>query len=185
MAFMTAFVAAICVLIGVVVLWYVARALRVWRYLRSERVVTCPETGRPAAVRIDARHAAMTELSRTDRELRLAACSRWPERGPCDEACLYEAQDPESRVIAIAAHWYAGKTCMYCRQPLREDPVAGHHVAFLRPDGSTREWSDVSAEALDEALRTGRPVCWNCHVAETFRRTYPELVTDRTNIAAH
>ena len=24
-----------------------------------------------------------------------------------------------------------------------------------------------------------RPVCWTCHVGETFRREHPELVVDR------
>ena len=23
------------------------------------------------------------------------------------------------------------------------------------------------------------PVCWDCHIAESFRREHPELVTDR------
>ena len=29
------------------------------------------------------------------------------------------------------------------------------------------------------ALATSLPMCWNCHVAESFRRLHPELVTDR------
>jgi hypothetical protein len=30
-----------------------------------------------------------------------------------------------------------------------------------------------------DVLATHRPVCWNCAVAEGFRRAHPELVTDR------
>jgi len=43
----------------------------------------------------------------------------------------------------------------------------------------TREWVDVGADRLALALATSLPLCWNCHVAATFRRTHPELVTDR------
>ena len=34
-------------------------------------------------------------------------------------------------------------------------------------------------EKLQEVLATHWPVCWNCHVAETFRREHPELVAHR------
>ena len=37
--------------------WNITRALRISKRLRGARVVTCPETGRPAAVTIDVRHA--------------------------------------------------------------------------------------------------------------------------------
>jgi hypothetical protein len=32
---------------------------------------------------------------------------------------------------------------------------------------------------LLDVFSTHRPVCWNCHVTETFRRLHPELVVDR------
>ena len=28
-------------------------------------------------------------------------------------------------------------------------------------------------------MGTHLPVCWNCHIAESFRREHPELVVDR------
>jgi hypothetical protein len=160
---------------------YLFRAGRVWHRLRSERLVTCPETGYPAAVRIDVPHAAMSDLVHGTPELRLAACSRWPQRGPCDEACMCEAVDPHSTVASVAAQWFEGQTCVYCRKLVHDDVAAGHHVAVLGADGITHEWCEGPAAVLPDALRTGRPVCWNCHVAETFRRTFPELVTDRAN----
>lgn len=181
MSLQAAFVLALGAAILGVGLFYLARAIRVWARLRTERVVTCPETGLPAAVRIDAPHAAVTALPHGTPDLRLAACSRWPERGPCDEPCLEEARAPESAVAAIAARWYSGEACVYCRQPVREDPAAGHRAAFLGSDGVTHEWSDIAPERLPDALRAGWPVCWNCHVVETFRRTYPQLVTDRSS----
>jgi hypothetical protein len=48
----------------------------------------------------------------------------------------------------------------------------------MSPDGRTMEWGEVRVEDLPEVLRTHRPVCWNCHVAESFRRQYPDLVID-------
>jgi hypothetical protein len=36
----------------------------------------------------------------------------------------------------------------------------------------------VPAEQLPVLLLSARPVCWNCHVIERFRRQYPELVVD-------
>jgi hypothetical protein len=176
---------AITILVGTAVcaltVWYVVRILRVWQQYRGDRVVTCPETGHPAAVRIDAAHAALTG-AKGAANVRLAACSRWATRGRCDEPCLFEAADSCSTVATIASGWYDGKRCVYCRKPIIDEPFVAHHPALLGSDGTTREWVDVKPDRLPDALRTGRPVCWDCHVAETFRRQYPSLVTDRTNV---
>jgi hypothetical protein len=32
---------------------------------------------------------------------------------------------------------------------------------------------------LQETFATHQPVCWDCHIAQTFRREHAELVTDR------
>jgi hypothetical protein len=42
----------------------------------------------------------------------------------------------------------------------------------MRPDGVTFEWTDISPETIPEVLLTYAPVCWNCHVATSFRRRY-------------
>lgn len=79
--------AAIVILGAVYVLPLVV--LEAWERFRRSRVVTCPETGLPASVGVDAGHAAMTAAwGRPD--LRIAACSRWPERAGCDQRCLVE-----------------------------------------------------------------------------------------------
>ena len=62
----------------------------IYDHYRGNRTVTCPQTHGPAAVRIDALHAAVTAVF--DREkLRLSSCSLWPERMGCDQACIREA----------------------------------------------------------------------------------------------
>lgn len=159
--------------------WDVARAWRVWRRFRGERLVTCPETAMPAAVRIDVPRAAATALVEGAPVLQLADCSRWALRGPCDEPCLGQAQAPANCVSAFVARWYDGQLCVYCRKPIGAVEEPFHHAALLDPAGKTCEWSEVPAERMPETLRIYAPVCWNCHVAETFRRAHPELVTDR------
>jgi hypothetical protein len=47
------------------------------------------------------------------------------------------------------------------------------------PAHRTRAWRDVEPAAILDTLATHAPVCWNCHVTETFRREHPELVIDR------
>lgn len=181
MTYLMAIAIVAAVSIGAFVIWHLARAGSVWRRFRGDRVVTCPETGHPAAVRIDAAHVALTTMTKAGGDVRLEACSRWETRGRCDEACLAEAFAPASTVSAIASSWYADKPCVYCGEPVRDEPFVDHHAALLGPDGMTREWSEVAPEQLPGALNTGWPVCWNCHVAATFRRQYPWLVTDRTS----
>ena len=54
---------------------------------RKPRIVRCPETGEAVFMRIDARHAAATSVPGPP-DIRVAACSRWPEREDCDQACV-------------------------------------------------------------------------------------------------
>lgn len=154
-------------------------AAHAYRSAGGVRIVTCPETCAAAAVAIDRRHAALTALAHLEPELRLADCSRWPTRGPCDQPCLPEAVKTEHLARNIAASSFAGKRCALCAKPLTEAPGAGDHVALLSSDRASIEWPDVRPEELPEALHTRQPICWNCHIAESFRRQHPELVTER------
>lgn len=159
--------------------WGLIPALVARRNLAGVRLVTCPETGEVAAVGFDRLHAAFTALVHHKPDVRLGRCSRWAVRGPCDHACVPQAAVPDSAVTNIIAHWSQGRNCALCHNPLNEAPRLGHHIALLASDGVTSEWPDVPPETLPGTLRTRQPVCWDCHVVETFRRKYPELVTDR------
>jgi hypothetical protein len=156
------------------------RVVCAWWRLRAPRLVTCPETKAPAAVTIDAVGSLLTSPFGGP-SLWLDNCSRWPSRRFCGQACLPQisAAPDDCRVDTIARRWFASKTCVYCRQAIAETGVVQHHSALLQPDGKTVEWADMPAERLPAAFQTHLAVCWNCHVAETFRRTHPELVTDR------
>lgn len=158
------------------------RVVSAWRRLRGARLVTCPETGAPAAVTIDATCAAINAVFDSP-FLWLATCSRWPSRRFCGQACLpqIKAAPDDCLVRTIVGRWFADKICVYCRRTITEARFVHHHPALLGHDGKTVEWTDVPPERLPAAFRTHVPVCWNCHVTETFRRTYPELVTDRSD----
>lgn len=159
--------------------WEITRAVRIARHLRGARVVTCPETGRPTAVSIDVRHAMASGIDGQAAGLRLRACSRWAERGRCDELCICEAALSGSTPLAIVERVLRGKACHFCRKPIEHVAFLGHYPALLQADGTTIPWPDLPLERLQESLGTLRPVCWDCHIAETFRRRFPELVTDR------
>ena len=75
--------------------------------------------------------------------------------------------------------WYEGKSCVYCGKPLGEVDWIEHKPCLMSPDRRTVEWKDIPAETIPGVLETHQPVCWNCHIAETFRREHPELVVDR------
>jgi hypothetical protein len=171
------FIVVLAALVCVGAAWRVSRALRIARQLRGARVVTCQETGRPAVVAIDVRHAIASDPG--EQAMRLRACSRWAERGRCDEPCVCEAAVPASTPRAIVERGLRGKTCVFCRRTIEHVAFLGRYPALLQADGTTTPWPDMPLERLQESLGTQRPVCWDCHIAETFRRRYPELVTDR------
>ncbi|HEX5856168.1 MAG TPA: hypothetical protein VFZ57_11165, partial [Thermoanaerobaculia bacterium] len=65
--------------------------LPAYRRYRGKWVVTCPETCDPAGVEVDAaRVAASAWGGRLD--VRLKACSRWPEKAGCGQGCLAEVE---------------------------------------------------------------------------------------------
>jgi len=172
-------VGVITVGLGFLYVWLRAGVPALLTY-RGTRVVTCPENGSVAAVEVDARHAAATAFRRQP-ELRLAACSRWPEKAGCGQDCLrqIEAAPEDCLVRTMLTRWYAGKTCSYCGKPFGLVHWHDHKPALLALDGRTVEWSQVPPEQVPEALDHDRPVCWNCHIVETFRREHPDLVVDR------
>jgi hypothetical protein len=88
---------------------------------------------------------------------------------------------PESEASRTVRAWASGRVCASCGAPLTE--TAGHHIALLEPSGMTREWVDIADHRLPAALASSVPICWNCHIAATFRREHPELVTDREDAA--
>ncbi len=155
-------------------------SVRAWFKARGTRLITCPETKRPAAVRLDRGHAAAsTAVGETD--LRLESCTRWPEREDCGQECLSQIASARDGCLvrSILVRWYEGAFCAICREPIGAIHWGDNRPVLLTPDGRTREWDDIRPETLPAVLVTHKPVCWSCHVAKTFHELHPELVTER------
>ena len=156
------------------------RVLRTYLKFRGKMLVSCPETHNPAAVRVAAARAAI-ESTVENAQLRLSECSRWPERQACGQECLRQIEEaPKACLVwTIINRWYQGQVCVYCHKPFEEIHWHDHPPALLDRDGKTLQWNEVPTEKLQDVLGTHRPVCWNCHIVETFRREHLDLVVDR------
>jgi hypothetical protein len=154
--------------------------IRAYFDYRGKRLITCPETHKAAAVDVAAGEAAVGAFL-SEPTLRLMECSRWPERQNCGQECLKQIEiGPENCLVwNIVGQWYEGKNCAFCHKPIGSLHHLDHAPALLGPDSRTFEWREFRPEQLPDVFATHRPVCWNCHVTETFRRLHPELVTDR------
>jgi len=180
---MTITVFVILVILALAVGLFVFRAIpgvRAYFKFRGNRLVTCPETKQTVAVKVDAKEAAEGAFL-SEPTLHLKDCTRWPERENCGQECLQEIEiDPAKCLVwKIVAKWYEGKNCVFCHQPISPLRHMDHAPAILGPDFRTREWKEIQPEQLPDVFSTHQPVCWNCHVAESFRRLHPELVTNR------
>ena len=152
---------------------------------RGDRIVVCPETMKPVGAAVDALHAVRTELTGRPRYI-ISSCSRWPEHAGCDQACTPQiaASPRETLVRDIVARWYADRTCAYCGADILE--IGGAILPALRsPHGQLREWNEIPPEQLPDLLSTSVAVCARCELAESFRRDYPQLVTDRPRVRAY
>lgn len=171
--------AALAVVAGVFAGWILRGYLR----QRGDRIITCPETLTPEAVRVDAGHAAVTGLM-GHTELKLSDCTRWPERQACGQECLSQIRAaPHGCLIRrVVAEWYQGKTCAICQRSVGDLEWMEHTPALVdlhHLEHKTLTWQEVPPERVFDVLATHAPMCWNCHVTETFRREHPDLVIDR------
>lgn len=168
-------------LVGIGVLWLFGRRIvKAWLAYRGTRIVVCPENREMVAVEVDARHAALSAPGgRLD--LRLETCTRWPEKQGCGQECLGQIETaPEACLLrSILTDWYATKHCAYCRRAFGKLHWHDHRPSLLAPDGALVDWPGFAPERVVDVLATHKPVCWDCRVAEGFRRERPDLVLDR------
>lgn len=152
------------------------RASRVYLTFRGQRLVSCPETHKPAAVRVAAGKAAFGHNA-----IGLCQCSRWPERKECPQDCLAQIKEAPAACLVwnIMTRWYQGQNCAYCHEPFDKIRWHDHPPGLIDSTRQSLLWSEVPAERLQETMRTHVPVCWNCYIAETFRQKYPGMAVDR------
>jgi hypothetical protein len=173
--------AAILVLLIGSMVFGIALGFRTYLRYRGQRLVTCPETHETAAVRVNAGKAAsMTLIGK--QEVRLDQCSRWPEKRNCGQECLSQVNaDPEHCLVwNIVAEWYKGKSCAYCQKPFGEIHWHDRYPALLSPERIAKQWNEIPAVQLPGVFQTHLPVCWNCYIAETYRRQNPDRVLNRS-----
>lgn len=176
----------IIILMGALAVLYfvVPRTAGAYLKYRGTRVITCPETRRPAGVEVDVTHAALTAAIAYP-DLRLRSCSRWPERKDCGQECLLQVElGPQDCLLRnILINWYADKHCVSCGRLFGEIHLYDHKPALLSPEGKTVTWSEVPPERVPDVLTTHFPICWDCHILQTFEREYPDMIVDRSRIS--
>jgi len=163
----------------VLVLFCVRMIGLVFRY-SGARVVTCPENHQPAGVALNRSRTLRTGLV-TSPDLRLASCSRWPERAGCGQECLaqIEAAPADCLVRNIVGRWYEGKVCASCGLPFHEVQWQVSKPALLLADKTSMEWDRVPVERLQEILAAAAPLCCSCYLAARFAGEHPDLAIER------
>ncbi len=151
--------------------------VRGYRRFRGARVVTCPETGELVGVEVNASKAAWSSAF-GEPEFRLSSCTRWPERQDCGQECVAQIeQAPDGCLVRDRlVQWYKDARCALCGREIGEIHWIDRKPGLLTPDSRTIDWSEIAAEQLPAVLSTHKPICWNCHVAESFLRQYPDRV---------
>ncbi len=178
---MSTLVWIIGIVIALAVVTFVARFAHAWFQLKGTRVLVCPETSAPVGAELELGKAALAVALGKEPLLHLSDCTRWPERAGCGQECLSQLVGAPTacKLRSILDDWYQRRSCAFCRKAFTHINWSDHEPALLTPELHTIEWSEVNPAEIDVVLTTHLPVCWNCHIAESFRREHPDLVTDR------
>ena len=172
--------AAIAILLAGGIGYSLYLSIRTYSKYHGKRLVTCPETHNAAAVHVNVTKAT-TKAFFGKEQVRLDQCSRWPERQNCGQDCLAQVNaDPKSCLVwNIVADWYKGKSCAYCQKPFTEMHWHDRHPALLSPEREAKQWNEIPPETLPAVFKSYMPVCWDCYIAETYRKQNPDRVLDR------
>jgi len=154
--------------------------VRAYSRYRGTKLVTCPETGRPTIVEVDALHASLTSTVGLP-DIRLANCSRWPIKEQCGQECLadLDVEPGQCLVSGVLMRWYRGRKCCYCGKPFEELHWTDRKPALKSPEGSLVRWNAVPIDDLSMVMETHLPVCSDCYIAQSFLRDHPDVVVYR------
>jgi hypothetical protein len=108
------------------------------------------------------------------------AGSREPVRRPGSVAA---SLDPETR--STLKRWYSGRDCAVCRREVTLPQRADQRPGLLTAEspGEIVTWDEIPKDQLEAVLESHQPVCASCVLAESFRRRFPDRVTDRPDTA--
>lgn len=147
---------------------------------RHSQIITCPDTHETAMVEVDAVHAALTSTLGSP-DIRLRNCWRWPINQSCGQECLTQLDlaPAECLVEGVLRRWYDFRLCIYCGKLFHQIELTDHKPALQSPSGELVEWKAVSLEKIQVVMDSYSPVCWDCWIAQSFRRDHAELVVFR------
>jgi hypothetical protein len=162
-------------LVAVVLVVMLLTAVRAYRRTAGVRVVHCPTTRGPAEIALD----HFKPLGRIE----VHACSLWPERAGCEQACRREIESTADGCAfrEMLLDWSAGKPCFFCQRVIPHIGWAAPTPGLLSPQDRVLFWSDIAPTEVLEVMRTHRPVCSNCAVVEAFRQRRADLVIERSH----
>jgi hypothetical protein len=145
----------------------------------GDRVITCPESLGPEVVRVDAGHAARTELL-GEKDLRLTACSRWPEMEDCGRDCIAQIECAADGCLVRERleHWYRDAACALCGMEIEPIRWFNQRPGLRSPDGRAISWEEIPARDLPATLATHQAICSECLVAESSCERFPEPFVD-------
>ena len=153
----------------------VAVSLQNYYQNRGRQSVTCPDSHQPADVEVDRKLAFWTAL-RGQEQSRLESCSRWPEKGDCEQECLAQLDVSPENIDRLLTTWYAGKSCALCSRNLTPADWQRSRVALLDGNHKLLELRGITLERLALSLESTRPLCWSCHQEERARQAVPARV---------
>src|ERR1019366_8111058 len=174
-------------LIGAVLLVALPVGISLQSYFRNRgrRTVMCPDNHEPVTVEVDSKFAFSTAL-RGEEHTRLHSCSRWPEKGDCDQDCLAQVDPTPENLERLLQKWYQGKSCAICEHALTPADWRRSRLALLNEKQKLFELRHMHLDELPSVLDKIRPLRLNCHQGERPRQAAPPrmLKGDRRHLGS-
>jgi hypothetical protein len=93
----------------------------------------------------------------------------------------------DREAVSTLKRWYSGRECAVCKREIGlvhgSEPRPGL-LSVASPTPEIMTWDEIPPEHLKTVLESHLPVCASCALAESFRRRFPDRVTDRPDSAA-
>jgi hypothetical protein len=149
-------------LLGVAI--FAAEFLMARHAFGAPRVIRCPATSRPAAVRLESFRAAIARTLGREPKIELADCSRWPDAANCARGGMTDiGRDFDAtRLSTQIDRWRASSQCSKCGRLFVSEGRGRTRVHFISPNGMVFEWNELPFDWLGEALESWQPLCGGC-----------------------